>query len=348
MNLPHNNLKWKERVGMKRILLISTGGTIASVETEEGLRPGITPEELCESMPEIAELCEVEVLQLLNVDSTNIQPEHWLLIVKTIETQYGSYDGFVITHGTDTMAYTAAALSYLIQNPDKPIVITGSQKPLKRAITDASKNLHDSFRFACEENVGGVFLVFGGEVIFGTRARKIRSKSYNAFDSINYPVAGFVDNNRVIRYFDLKASEDPVKFYHELMTKVFLLKLIPGMNPDVLDYIAEYYDAIVIESYGTGGLPFAHERNFLEKLESLKKKGCIVLIATQVLLEGSDVGLYEVGFRAISNYNVLQSFDMTIEATVTKLMWLLARKHEFEEIKKAFYMPVARDLTRDE
>ena len=150
---------------MKRILLILTGGTIASVETEQGLRPGISEEELRESLPGITDFCQVEILSLLNVDSTNIQPEHWQMIVQAIEKRFDCYDGFVITHGTDTMAYTAAALSYMIQNPHKPVVITGAQKPLVKTVTDARKNLRDSFRFACEENVNGVFLIFNGEVI---------------------------------------------------------------------------------------------------------------------------------------------------------------------------------------
>ena len=129
---------------MKRILLILTGGTIASVDTDEGLRPGITPEDLRKSLAEITDFCEIEILPLLNVDSTNIQPEHWQMIEKDVEENFDNYDGFVITHGTDTMAYTAAALSYMIQNPHKPIVITGSQKPLVKTITDARKNLRDS------------------------------------------------------------------------------------------------------------------------------------------------------------------------------------------------------------
>ena len=304
---------------MKRILLILTGGTIASVETEQGLRPGISEKELRESLSGITDFCQVEILSLLNVDSTNIQPEHWQMIVQAIEKRFDCYDGFVITHGTDTMAYTAAALSYMIQNPHKPVVITGAQKPLVKTVTDARKNLRDSFRFACEENVNGVFLIFNGEVILGTRARKVRSKSFNAFDSINYPIVAFIDNDRVIRYVDISGDSGQTSFYSHLVPKVFLLKLVPGITPDILDYISDHYEAVVIESYGVGGIPFADERNFLEKLECLNRKKCIVVIATQVMLEGSDVELYEVGFRAMSRYHLLQAYDMTTEAIVAKL-----------------------------
>ena len=328
----------------KKILLIATGGTIASRETEKGLAPGVSSKDLARSVPETAAFCELEAVQLLNIDSTNIQPEHWLMIVKTIEANFTDYDGFVITHGTDTMAYTAAALSYLIQDPGKPIVLTGSQKPLMDPITDAKKNLVDSLRFACQDGNDGVFLVFSGQAILGTRAKKMKSKSYAAFSSINYPVAAFIDGSRIIRYtHSLSGSAQP-RFYHELRPKVFLLKLIPGMEPDILDYVGDRYDAVVIESYGVGGLPFVDQRNFLEKLDNLSKKGCIVVIATQVLQEGSDVGVYEVGNIAMNQYRVLQAYDMTIEAIVAKLMWLLPRTEDFNQLRDAFYTPVAWDI----
>ena len=329
---------------MKKLLLIATGGTIASQETPEGLVPLVSSQMLRDSVPEATAFCELDAMQLLNIDSTNIQPEHWLMMVKAIEEHCDFYDGFVITHGTDTMAYTAAALSYLIQDPGKPIILTGSQKPLLSPITDAKKNLTDALRFAAQDGVSGVYLVFSGEAILGTRAKKVRSKSYAAFASINYPVAAFIDGPRVIRYADSAPNAHSPKFYHSLVPKVFVLKLVPGMEPDILDYVAEHYDAIIIESYGVGGLPFVDQRNFLQKLENLTKKGRIVVIATQVLQEGSDVATYEVGWKAMSQYNLLQAYDMTIEAAVTKLMWLLAQTKDFAKIEKAFYTPVAKDI----
>jgi len=332
----------------KKILLIATGGTIASKETENGLAPSVSSHDLCQSVPETASFCELDAIQLFNIDSTNIQPEHWLQIARTIEAHFDAYDGFVITHGTDTMAYTAAAMSYLIQNPGKPIILTGSQKPLLDPITDAKKNLADSLRFACGEENDGVFLVFSGEAILGTRAKKIRSKSYAAFSSINYPVAAFIDGKRIVRYTRPLHEKSAPRFYHELTPKVFLLKLIPGMDPDILDYVGDRYDAVVIESYGVGGLPFVDERNFLEKLENLTNKGCIVVLATQVLQEGSDVSVYEVGNAVISRYHVLQAYDMTIEAVVAKLMWLLPQKKDYDAFRAAFYTPVAYDIFANE
>ena len=126
------------------------------------------------------------------------------------------------------------------------------------------------------------------------------------------------------------------------------MKLVPGITPDILDYISDHYEAVVIESYGVGGIPFADERNFLEKLECLNRKKCIVVIATQVMLEGSDVELYEVGFRAMSRYHLLQAYDMTTEAIVAKSMWLLGKCNDFESFQKEFYTPVSCDLLRCE
>lgn len=327
----------------KNILLIATGGTIASKKTEEGLVPQITSEELLGYVPEINEFCNVDAMQLINIDSTNIQPEYWVLMTEAIESNYDKYDGFVISHGTDTMSYTSAALSYLIQNPDKPIIITGAQKPINADITDAKKNLLDSFRFAAEKDVRGVYLVFDGKAIVGTRARKVKSKSYSAFESINFPVAAIIDDSRITKYIRNEELTEPVKFYKNIYPSIFLLKLAPGMEPDVLDYIGEKYEGVVIESYGVGGLPFQDKRNFLEKLGTLTEKGKIIVIATQVMFEGSDMSIYEVGVKALKKYKVLQAYDMTIEAAVTKLMCIMAQTKDFKEIEKMFYTRINED-----
>lgn len=173
-------------MALKHILFIATGGTIASKKSRNGLKPQITPEELLEYIPQVKEVCQIEAIQLLNLDSSNMEPKHWKKIVYTIREQYEKYDGFVIAHGTDTMAYTAAALSYMIQNSKKPIVITGAQKPIDLEITDAKSNLLDSFLYASDEQSQGVQIVFDGKVIAGTRAKKVRSKSYNAFSSMDF------------------------------------------------------------------------------------------------------------------------------------------------------------------
>ena len=162
---------------MKKILMLGTGGTIASRQTEDGLAPGLTPEDILSYIPAVKNVCEVQTKQVCNLDSTNVTPEHWKLMVKAVEENYAYYDGFVICHGTDTLAYTAAALSYMIQNSAKPIVVTGAQKPINMDVTDAKTNLLDSFIYAADDDSQGVNIVFDGKVIVGTRAKKERAKS---------------------------------------------------------------------------------------------------------------------------------------------------------------------------
>ena len=182
---------------MKDILFIATGGTIASKKSENGLKPQIKPDELLTYIPQVKKVCRVHVEQLLNLDSSNIEPVHWKMMVECIQENYEQYDGFVIAHGTDTMAYTAAALSYLIQGSPKPIILTGAQKPIWFDGTDSKRNLTDAFLYACR-GCGGVQIVFNGKVILGTRARKTFSKSFQAFSSVNYPDLAVLQDERLL------------------------------------------------------------------------------------------------------------------------------------------------------
>ena len=182
---------------MKSILVIATGGTIASVEEGSGLAPALTGEQLVAFVPEVAQVCHVEVSQVMNVDSTNMRPEGWLSIAGEVRRSYDDFDGFVVLHGTDTLAYTAAGLSYLVQGRPKPIVLTGSQLPMGDPETDGKRNLLDAVRVACDDAAAGVMVAFGGKVISGTAARKVRTRSFEAFDSLNALDLGRVRNGLV-------------------------------------------------------------------------------------------------------------------------------------------------------
>ena len=323
---------------MKHILLIATGGTIASRHTPEGLAPQITPQELLSYVPDTASLCQIDTVQPLNLDSTNVAPEHWLLLAKLIEEQYDRYDGFVICHGTDTLAYTAAALSYLIQHTRKPIVLTGAQRSIDEDTTDAKVNLMDALRYACAGE-SGVCIVFGSHVIAGTRARKSRTKSYNAFTSLNFPDLASIHESRVVRYIPWEDQGAPV-FYHRLNTRVFLLKLTPGMDPAAFAAAGKLCDGLIIESYGVGGIPEV----YLEELDKLISQGKTVIMATQVHQEGSDLSVYQVGKHVKDRYHLLESYDMTLEATVVKLMWAMGQSDDPESIRKLFCTTVNYDL----
>ena len=325
---------------MKRILLLGTGGTIACKRTSQGLMPLLSSEEILSFVPDSRTFCSIDSIQVLNIDSTNIQPCHWLAVEKAIEENYSQYDGFVITHGTDTMAYTAAALSYLIQGSPKPIVLTGAQRPIGFDSTDSKTNLADAFRCAAED-LPGVSIVFNSRVILGTRAKKTRSKSFQAFSSINHPELGVLRDGVLLRYIRQDCREAPV-FYDRLDPRVALLKLVPGTGRDAADFLLERNDALIIESFGVGGLPEAG--GFYDCVRRWMEAGRVVVLTTQVENEGSDLGVYHVGYRLKSDLGVLEAYDMTTEAVVAKLMWILGQTRRREEVERLFYTPVARDI----
>lgn len=333
---------------MKKILMLATGGTIASRESVDGLCPSITSEEILRSVPEIGGICKVDAVQLFNLDSTNMTPAHWLQISGAIEKRYAQYDGFVITHGTDTMAYTAAALSYLIQDSPKPIVITGSQKSISLNDTDARMNLYNSFLYAADADSHDVSLVFDGKVILGTRARKERTKSYNAFSSVDYPELAVIRDGRLIRYLAVRPYADNAKpvFSRKLETGVLLLTLIPGMQPDALHKLKDDYRAVICQSFGVGGLPGGGEGEFVRAVGEWIDSGKTFVMMTQVPYEGSDMSVYQVGKQVKERYPVIEAYNMTLEAVVTKLMWVLGQTDHPEEIRRLFYQPVQHDLIR--
>jgi L-asparaginase len=330
---------------MKKILMLGTGGTIACKRGDSGLKPLLTSNELLSYVPDAKQFCQADSIQILNIDSTNMQPKHWLIIAKAIESHYDDYDGFVICHGTDTMAYTAAALSYLIQNSQKPIVITGAQKPIDMENTDARTNLFDSLRFASDDRAHGVTIVFDGKAIAGTRGKKVRTKSYNAFSSINFPYIATIQDGHVIFYLDDKKTySGKLQIYKDLNPNVALMKLIPSMGAHVLDYMAEHYDAVIIESFGVGGLPSYDSGDFYNAIEKWISLGKTVVMTTQVTNEGSNMSVYEVGHSIKKEFGLLEAYDMTLEATVTKLMWILGHTQDQKKIREMFYQTVNRDI----
>ena len=328
---------------MKNILMIGTGGTIASEMTPSGLTPELNSTQLLSFVPRIGEMCHVDCVQLYSLDSTNIRPAHWLGVARAVRENYARYDGFVISHGTDTMAYTAAALSYLIQGSPKPIVLTGAQKPIWFDGTDSKRNLTDAFLYACR-GCGGVQIVFNGKVILGTRARKTCSKSFQAFSSVNYPDLAVVQDEHLLQYMRCACYPSPV-FYDALDDKVGLLKLIPGTPAAVLEFMLDRFDGLVIESFGVRGLPeYEGDASYFDIIHRGIARGKLVVMTTQVPNEGSNLAVYHVGGRLKSALCLLEAYDMTTEAAVAKLMWIMGQTHDFDEAERLFYRPVARDI----
>lgn len=328
---------------MKKILMLGTGGTIASEMSPDGLTPELGPRQLLRYVPAVSALCEVDCLSLFSIDSTNITPAHWMRVAQVLRDNYDAYDGFVISHGTDTMAYTAAALSYLAQGAKKPIVLTGAQKPINYDSTDSKLNLIDAFTCACSERIHGVCIVFSGRVILGTRARKTCSKSFAAFSSINYPELAQLHDHRMMSYIEPDFLPEP-RFFESLDEKVGLVKMIPGTDPELLDFLLQRKDALVVECFGVGGLPSYDDDRLFEVVRRRTDEGRFLVMTTQVQNEGSDLSVYEVGHRLKSNRRVLEAYDMTSEAALAKIMWILGQTKDAEEVARLFYTPVAHDI----
>ena len=330
---------------MKRILIIATGGTIASTEDGAGLAPTLTGKELAARVPLIDTLCDLDFVQPMNIDSTNMRPRDWLSIAQVIREGYDRYDGFVILHGTDTMAYTAAALSYLIQDSEKPIVLTGSQQPMANPFTDAKLNLYHSVLYACDPASRDVSVVFGGKVICGTRARKQRTMSFNAFSSMNYPSLAYVRGSNIVRPAGMGAARgdhDGPRFYDTLNERVIVLKLTPELKPTIFGLLKPDYDAVILETFGIGGIP-AYDGSYQEAIFDWVDSGRALVVTTQVPEEGLDLGVYEVGHAYAEKEGILKGDDMTTEALVAKTMWALGQTREPTELSRLFYQEINHD-----
>ncbi len=330
---------------MKRILIIATGGTIASTEDGAGLAPTLTGKELAARVPLIDTLCDLDFVQPMNIDSTNMRPRDWLSIARIIRDGYDRYDGFVILHGTDTMAYTAAALSYLIQDSDRPIVLTGSQQPMANPFTDAKLNLYHSVLYACDPASRDVSVVFGGKVICGTRARKQRTMSFNAFSSMNFPSLAYVRGGSIVRPAGMgpaRRDHGGPRFYDALNERVIVLKLTPELKPTIFGLLKPDYDAVILETFGIGGIP-AYDGSYQDAIFDWVDSGRALVVTTQVPEEGLDLGVYEVGHAYAEKDGILKGDDMTTEALVAKTMWALGQTREPTELSRLFYQEVNHD-----
>lgn len=329
---------------MKRILFIATGGTVASVNSAGGLTPGLSGDTILSMVPGLSGLCDITVQQLMNIDSTNMAPTHWLMLAQAITGQYRAYDGFVILHGTDTLAYTAAALSYLIQDSPKPIVLTGSQKPISDPFTDARLNIYQSLLYAIDPHSRNVSVVFNNLVICGTRVRKQRTISYNAFESLNFPpLATFLDNRIYRRIKDERPENAELQTYHNLNSRIFVLKLIPGISPHIFALLGADYDALILETFGIGGIPEYEEHRFADAARDWVRAGKTLLLTTQVPEEGIDLTRYAVGRTFSGIEGILDANDMTTEAIVAKMMWILGKTQAPQRIRELFYTQINYD-----
>lgn len=326
------------------MLLITTGGTIASRESEGGLTPQFSSSDLMKYVSGLNDYFEIDARELLRLDSSNIQADEWIEIARAIHSALPDYDGVVVTHGTDTMAYTASMLSFMLQGLKKPVVLTGSQMPIDNLLTDARNNMYTAFA-AVNCGIPGVSIAFNRRIIPGCRAVKVRTMGFEAFESVNSGYLGEVFADGLHPMVEIpKNPNASVRLYDKVCRDVFLLKLIPGINPDILPMLrAMNYRGIVIEAFGTGGMQFVRT-NMLEQLQSLTQDGVSVVVCSQCLYETSNLSIYEVGTRLLS-CGVISANDMTTEAVVTKLMWALGQTEDPDEVRRIFDTDYCGEIT---
>lgn len=331
---------------MKKVLLLTTGGTIAARNSGDGLQPQLSSSGLLQYMPELRNYYDIDTQDILNLDSSNIQAEEWQTIARAVMENLDGYDGIVITHGTDTMAYTASVLSYMLQNLNKPVVLTGSQMPIDNLLTDARNNLYTAFS-AVGCNIPGVSIAFDHKIINGCRAVKVRTMGFEAFESVNAPYLGEVFANGIHITSLPQVKRDHGKstvLKDQICNDVFLLKLIPGTNPDVFQMLMSlHYKGIVLETFGVGGMHFVR-RNLMDALKTLSDRGVAVVACSQCLYETSDFSIYEVGKKMLE-CGIIPCRDMTTEAVVTKLMWALGQTSSLDEVRRIFNTNYAGEVT---
>ena len=326
----------------KHILLLTTGGTIASVPGGEGLEPH-RADVFERELQQLRTYYDITVRDVMCLDSSNISPEEWVFIATEIFNQRAGFDGIVVSHGTDTMAYTASAVTFMLENIDLPVVFTGSQLPLGDILSDAPDNLRTAFAMAAS-GVPGVFLAFDRKVMLGCRAVKVRASGFSAFESINARYAGIVSNLGLVMDSEvLPKAEGAPRLRTDISDDVFLLKLTPGLNPAIFDMLAAMgYKGIVIEAFGLGGFNMLNKG--LRGIQRAVEDGISVVVTTQCLYDSADLRVYQVGNKLLE-LGVIQARDMTSEAAMTKLMWGLGQGCDQAQIAELFTRNLAGEIT---
>lgn len=313
--------------------MISTGGTLASSHSDKGLAPGMSGNEILDKIEELTAGFSVDVEEMFMLDSSNIQPEEWTALAERIYERRGDYDGIVVIHGTDTLAYTASAVSFALQHIEIPVVLTGSQVSIENPIADATENCRAALHMAASR-CPGVYVAFNRKIIMGTRASKVRTRSFDAFESIDCPYAARINSGGLaVNPLIPRLPSAPCVLRSRFSTDVFLLKLFPGISPDIFAHLAQMgVRGVYVEAFGIGGLPF-EKRNMTRAIREAAAAGMVVAVGSQCLYEGSDFTVYEVG-RQVLGSGVVETGNMTSEAAVTKLMWALGQYDDPAEVQE--------------
>lgn len=342
---------------LDKVLIINTGGTIGMVNSEKNdpnspLRPANDWNEIAKEHP-ILEKFPTDYYQFSPlIDSSDMSPKVWIKIAEIIEKNYDNYRGFVVLHGTDTMAFTASALSFMLKNLDKPVVLTGSQVPLQFPRSDALQNLVTAIQIAGNEIYGirlvpEVCIFFRDTLMRGNRSRKIDATNYFGFSSPNYPAIGEIGGD--IRIIKDRILERPIgKKFHtdkKMDSRVIILELFPGLNPAYLKSIFENSSEIkgvILKTFGNGNAPTSQE--FLDVLKYIASKEIVIVDITQCTKGFVKMGLYEASAK-LTDAGVISGVDLTPEAAVTKLMYLIGKGYNTENIKKLMQIDICGEQT---
>ena len=324
----------------KHILLLTTGGTIASMPGGDGLIPH-NSQVMEREIGQLRNYYEITVRDAMCLDSSNICPEQWQQIAGFVYEAVGQFDGVVVSHGTDTMAYTASAVTFMLPGIPMPVVFTGSQVPLADALSDGPDNLRTAFAMAASGKPG-VFLAFDRRIMRGCRAVKVRASGFNAFESVNAHYVGTV-TSRGLELNVPEQTQTPHCLKNAISQDVFLLKLTPGLSPEIFDALVRMgYKGIVIEAFGLGGINVLGQG--LAGIQKAISQGVSVVVTTQCLYDSSDLGVYQVGTQLLQ-LGVIQGRDMTSEAAMTKLMWALGQGMDPQQITELFATSLAGEIT---
>lgn len=331
---------------MKKILLIQTGGTIA-MDISEGQQPKLNASKWSELIhqetPELSEIAHIQTEQLFFEDSSDINKTHWAKLAEFIRDNYEDNDGFVILHGTDTMAYTASALSFALRNLGKPVILTGSQVPMSNIRSDARRNLVNAVEMATMA-LPEVAICFNDFVYRGNRSTKMSIGDFDAFASPNYPPLAEIGLNIEMRNH-LSDPQKPLQVDTDFSDHVFLLKIYPNLDPKFLEQI-NFGDtrALIIEAFGSGNFPIHGDQNLIPFFKRCLDNDILLIITSQAPYDAVDLSNYESGRKAME-MGALSARDMTTEATLTKIMYLLAKHHDNQTIIEQFGCNIAGEIT---
>jgi len=333
-----------------RILKVRTGGTIDMVEDQSTgkMRPARKQDEIDQvlskaNLPQLSGIADIDISNIMNKDSSDMVPDDWKKIARSIYDNKDDYDGFLVTHGTDTLHYTAAALSFMLQNLNKPIVLTGAQIALTKPGSDAPKNLCDAAALASYKGFNDVSIVFNGNVIRGTRAKKVSTTSLDAFASYNHPLLGTVKDTKVslTNYTPRPIGEPTIET--TLDQKVGHLKIFPGMNPEIVDwYVENGYSGLIIEGFGSGNAN-TEENSFVPCIKKATDYEIPVFICTQCN-DGKVSFAYEVGDK-LAKVGAIGLYDMLPEVAVVKLMYAAGKTEYPGRLVNIMTTPLAGEMT---